>query len=81
MLPQSHFISFDDIKCKKFSNALRDSSVSIISCMCQTVVQELDKIHVLHARKFCRPTSGSGVLEQSPYSASVERVLVYIRSV
>jgi len=35
----------------------------------------------LHAHKFCRPTSGVGVLEQSRYSASIERVLVYIRSV
>jgi len=35
----------------------------------------------LHARKFCRPASGVGVLEQSRYSTSIERVLVYIRSV
>jgi len=58
------------------------SRVYIISCMCQPVAQILHKIHVivLHVRKFCRPTSGLGVgvlLEQSHYSASIERVLVY----
>jgi len=35
----------------------------------------------LHARKFCRPNSGVGVLEQSRCSASTARVLMYIRSV
>jgi len=36
----------------------------------------------LHAHTFCRPTSGVGVLvEQSLYSASIERVLMHIRSV
>jgi len=40
----------------------------------------LDKIHILHARKFCRPTSGVVVLKQSRYSASIKRVLLYISS-
>jgi len=35
----------------------------------------------LHADMVCRPTLGVGVLEQSRYSASIERVLMYIRSV
>ena len=35
----------------------------------------------LHARKFCGPTSGVGVSEQSHHSVSIERVLVYIKSV
>jgi len=56
---------------------LRAFSLYVISCIRQPVAQELDKIHVLYARKFCRPTSGV-VLKQSRYSASVERVLVYI---
>jgi len=37
--------------------------------------------HVFYARKFCRPTSGVRVLKRSCYSASIESVLVYIRSV
>jgi len=45
---------------------LRDTSVYIISCIRQPVAQELDKINVLvYMRKFCRPTSGVGVLEQN----------------
>jgi len=47
MLPQSHFTAFNDIKSKHFSNALRDSSVYINSCIRQPVNQELDKFHVL----------------------------------
>jgi len=39
------FHSVNDIKSKHFSNVLRDSRVYIISCMCQPVAQELDKIH------------------------------------
>jgi len=56
---------------------------TFISCMGQLVPQELDdkRIHVLDARKFCRSTSEVGVLEQSRYSASIERMLVYIRYV
>jgi len=39
-------------------------------------------MHVLYMRKFCiRHTSKFGVLEQNCHSASIERVLVYIRSV
>jgi len=67
MLLQLLFIALNDIKSKYFSNTLRDFSVYIICCIRQLVVQELDKIHVLvclHARTFCRPTSGVGVLEQ-----------------
>jgi len=44
-----------------------------------------DKIHAMYVRKFCRPTSGAGVinysLDQSCSSASIERVSVYIRNV
>jgi len=47
----------------------------------QSIAQELDKIHVLHVRKFSRLSSGVGVLESSRYLASNELVLVYIRSV
>jgi len=36
-------------------------------------------INILYVRKFCRYTSGVGVLEQTWCSASIERVLVYIR--
>jgi len=40
---------------------------SLIVCIRQPVAQELDKFHaqVLHARKFCRPACGVGVLTQS----------------
>jgi len=46
MLAQSHFIVFNDIKSKNFSNAFRDSSVHIINCGSLPVAQELDMIHV-----------------------------------
>jgi len=32
----------------------------------------------LHARKFCRPTSGVGVFEQIRYWGSIETVFLYI---
>jgi len=57
-------VAFND-KIQTFSNTLRDSGVYIMGCIRQPVVQELDKFHVLHERKFCRPTSGAGVLMQS----------------
>jgi len=34
------------------------TSLHVISHICQLVAQELDKTHILYARKFCRPTSG-----------------------
>jgi len=46
MLPQSHFIAFNDINSKNISNALSDTSVYSINCVSQPVTQELDKIHV-----------------------------------
>jgi len=59
---------------------LRGSSLNVIICTRQSAVaQELDKIHVLHVSKFCRPTSGVGILEQRRYSASIDCVSVYIR--
>ena len=48
-----HFKVFNDIKSKHFSNAIRYSSLYVISSIRQPVAQELDKIHVLYARKFC----------------------------
>jgi len=56
-------------------------SLYITSCIPQPVAQELDKIHILYAGKFCRLTLGVGVLEQTCRSASIEHVLVYVRSV
>jgi len=44
-------------KSKRFSNAFKASSIYVISCIRQPVAQELDKIHVLHTRKFCRPSA------------------------
>jgi len=83
MLPHSHFIAFNDIRSKYFSNALRDSSLYVTSSIRQLVAEELDdnSIHVLYARKSCRPTSGVNVVEQSSCSASIEFVLVYIKNV
>ena len=40
-------VEFHSLKSKYFSNALRDSSVYIISCKRQAVAEELDKIRVL----------------------------------
>jgi len=57
---------------------------TFISYIRQLVAQELvdNRIHVLYARTFCRRlASEASVLEQSLYSASIELVLVYIRSV
>jgi len=65
---------------------LRDSSLYVISCIRQPVVQELDDNRIQQifcARKTCRPTSGVDVLlqlKQSRYSASTELVFLYIRS-
>jgi len=80
MLPQWHFAAFNDTKPKNVSNALRITSLYVISYKRQPVAQELDKIHILHARKFWRPISGVGISEQACYSASIERVLVYVRN-
>jgi len=52
MLPQSHFIAFNDIKSKHFSNALSDSNVYIINWVSQPVAQKLDKIHVYMRASF-----------------------------
>ena len=62
---------------------MRGSSLYVISSIRQLVAEELDdnSIHVLYARKSCRPTSGVNVLEQSSYSAAIELVLVYIKNV
>ena len=82
MLPQSHFIAFNDIKSKHFSNALCEpSAFTLPVAYINQSLQELDKIHILYARKFCRPTLGVGVLVQACCSASIERVLLYVRSV
>jgi len=56
---QSHFIAFNtDIKSKDFLNALKNSRLHVIRYIPQPNDQDLFKIHVLHARKFCRrPTS------------------------
>ena len=56
-----HFIVFYDMKFKHFSNALRYSSLYVISSICQPVAQELNKIRVLYTRKLCRPASRVGV--------------------
>jgi len=46
------------MKSKHFSNASRYSSLYVISSIRQPTAQELDKIYVLYARKFCtRPRS------------------------
>jgi len=47
------FVAFNDMKSKYFSNALRYTSLYVISSIRQPVAQELDKIHVVYARKFC----------------------------
>jgi len=41
------------MKSKHFSNASRYSSLYVISSIRQPAAQDLDKIHVLYARKFC----------------------------
>jgi len=56
-------------------------SFTFVSCIRQLVVQETDnRINVLNAQNVCRRSAAQvGVLEQSCCSASIERVLVYIR--
>ena len=49
--------------------------------MPEPVAYELEKIHLLYALTFCRPTPGVGVLGESRYPASIESVLVYIKIV
>jgi len=53
MLPHSHFIAFNGIGSKYFSNALRGSSLYVISSIRQLVAEELDdnSIHVLYTHK------------------------------
>jgi len=73
----SHFIAFNDISSKYFSNVLKASSLYIISCIRQPVAQGLDKIHILYARTFCRPTSG--VINLSKVATRLRlNVLVYM---
>jgi len=54
-----------------------------ISYVRELIAQKLDdnRIDVLYAKVFGRPTSEASVLEQIRYLASIERVLVWIRSV
>jgi len=57
---------------------------TFISYIRQLVAQELvdKRIHVLYGRTFCRRLASEvGVLEQTLCLASIELVLVYIRSV
>jgi len=72
--------AFNEIKSKHFSNTHRYSSLCVINRIRQSVAQKLDKIHVFYARKFCRPNARVRVLERSCYSASIECMLVYMRS-
>jgi len=67
---------FAPLRWKHFSNALGASSFYVLSCMRQSVAQELDKIHFLYARMFYRPTSWIGFWEPNRYLAWTERVLV-----
>jgi len=59
MLSPSHFIAFNTaIKSKHFLNALKNLSLHVISYIRQANDQDLFKIDVSHARKFCkRPSS------------------------
>jgi len=57
---------------------------TFISYVLQLAAHELvdNRIHILYARTFCRRLASEvGILEQSLYSASIELVLMYIRSV
>jgi len=58
---------------------LRDSSVHIISCIrtSRSTIRQDPRLSP-HARKFCRPTSRVGVLEQIRYWGSIEGV-VFVR--
>jgi len=63
MLPQSHFIAFNDIKSKHFSNVVRDSTAFTSSAA--YINQSLKNCtrSTSYVCKFCRPTSGVGVLD------------------
>jgi len=69
-----------------FKRLERIQELTPTSSMRQFVAQELgdiNRIHVLSARKVCKRLTSDIVvlLEQSRYSASAERVLVFINSV
>jgi len=55
-----------DIKNKYFVNTVRDFSLYVISCIRQPVVQELQEIHDVYPRKFCRSTSAVGFSNVRP---------------
>jgi len=48
-----HFMVFNDMTSKHFSNTSWYSSLYVISPIRQPAAQELDKIHVIYARQFC----------------------------
>jgi len=68
---------------QNYSGALAPPSPTSLHTSISRLAQGMDdnRIGVLYARNFCKPTSEVGVLEQSRCSASIERLLVYIRSV
>jgi len=76
MLAQSHFIAFNEIKSKYLSNPLRALSVYINQLHTSTSRSrtEQDPHLSLQVRKFCRPTSGNGVLEQGFQTTAREAV-------
>jgi len=73
---QSHFIAFNtDIKSKDFLNALKNSSLHVIRYIRQPNDQDLFKIHVLHAHKFCRrPTSERKSVKSVSWSKVTSRL-------
>jgi len=72
MLPQEHSIAFNDIKSKHFLKPVEGH---------QPVTQETGQDPHLICAHVLWNYFGVGILEQTSCSASIDRVLVYIRSV
>jgi len=54
MLPQSHFIAFNDKIQTFFKRVKALYSLYVISCIRRPIAQKLDKINIWYVRKFCR---------------------------
>jgi len=73
-----HFIVFNDMKSKHFWFLKQKFIFDFLKRGILAFAQELDKIHTLYMRaSFVDQLRES---KQSLYAASIERVLVYIRS-
>ena len=82
MLPQSNFIACNDELSKHFLKALRNTiQLSRYQLYMSTSRKELDKVHVLQARKFCRPTVLRKSMSQSKVATRLQLNVCWYTSV